>query len=400
CRDPALVGANLWTEKIVEYQPVWVNGANIVWAWDAWDHLVQYFDNTKPGYDTIAEHPELFDFNYTNGTASVDWLHNNGLDYDSIHDQIVFSSRQMCEIYIIDHSTTTAEAASHTGGNYGKGGDLLYRWGNPEAYGRGTLADRKLFYEHCPRWIPQGFPNAGRISIFNNGNNRPAGNYSSVDVIIPPTDANWNYTIAGVQAFGPDSAEWSYTDPVPTNFYDVAISGAFIMPNGNFIVTDGMNGKIFETDSNKTKLWEYKGTANGSGPATQGTNPSGTNIFKASFYDLSYGAFNGQTLTPGLPIEINPISYTCSMPMAGIDGKEIAEEVFVFPNPAKDIITVKLNSDAVVSCKLYDVSGRVVLSTRNTGGNFTIDVSKLGSGIYFLEVSGNGKRGVKKIIKE
>jgi hypothetical protein len=37
-------------------------------------------------------------------------------------------------LWVIDHQTTTAQAASHTGGRYNKGGDLLYRWGNPQTY--------------------------------------------------------------------------------------------------------------------------------------------------------------------------------------------------------------------------------------------------------------------------
>lgn len=58
----------------------------------------------------------------------------NGIDYNPVLDQIALSTHNLNEWYIIDHSTTTAEAATSSGGNSGKGGDLLYRWGNPAAY--------------------------------------------------------------------------------------------------------------------------------------------------------------------------------------------------------------------------------------------------------------------------
>ena len=104
-------------------------------------------------------------------------------------DQIMISVRSFGEFWIIDHATTTAEAAGHKGGRRGEGGDLLYRWGNPISYRAGTKADQRLFGQHDAQWIPRGYLGAGHVLIFNNGNERPAGNYSSVDEIVLPVDA-------------------------------------------------------------------------------------------------------------------------------------------------------------------------------------------------------------------
>jgi len=118
------------------------------------------------------------------GTSSGNWIHANAVEYNASLDQIVFSSRKMNEIYIIDHSTTTFEATTHVGGNSGKGGDFLWRWGNPINYGQGTATDQKLYGQHDPKWIPTGFPHAGKLSVFNNGTGRTPL-YSSIHIIIP-----------------------------------------------------------------------------------------------------------------------------------------------------------------------------------------------------------------------
>jgi hypothetical protein len=125
------MGSEMWSEKLIEIQPIGTDSGVIVWQWRAWDHLVQDADSTKPNYGVIADHPELLDINMgvLNSTTS-DWLHFNSLDYNAELDQIMVSSHEVSEVYIIDHSTTMEEAASHAGGNSGKGGDLLYRWGN------------------------------------------------------------------------------------------------------------------------------------------------------------------------------------------------------------------------------------------------------------------------------
>ncbi len=38
------------------------------------------------------------------------------------------------------------------------GGDLLYRWGNPQAYDAGSADDQTLFLQHDAQWIRPGLP--------------------------------------------------------------------------------------------------------------------------------------------------------------------------------------------------------------------------------------------------
>src|SRR6185295_12281811 len=89
--------------------------------------------------------------------------------------QIVLSSPHMSEIWILDHSTTSDEAASHEGGASGHGGDLLYRHGNPKNYGGGSAADQVFFGQHNIQWIKKGLPGAGHLLVFNNGAGRGPG---------------------------------------------------------------------------------------------------------------------------------------------------------------------------------------------------------------------------------
>ncbi|MBI2826572.1 MAG: aryl-sulfate sulfotransferase [Planctomycetia bacterium] len=273
-RDPNLPGPGyLYPDSIVEVQPDYVNGGGtIVWEWHIWDHLVQQFDATKSnwyGPTGVADHPELINLNYVSdpangGGAPEDWTHANGIDYNADLDQIVLSSREFSEFWIIDHSTTTAQAASHTGGRSGRGGDLLYRWGNPQAYNRGTANDRMLYFQHDPQWIPDGVPGAGDITVFNNGFGRPGTDYTSVEEITTPTpDANGNYPLTAGQAYGPATTTWTYNAPLE-NFSPI-ISGAQRLPNGNTLVDFGVNGTFIEVTQDGTQVWKYVNPYTGGG---------------------------------------------------------------------------------------------------------------------------------------
>ena len=245
----------LWPTEIVEVQPDGPTGGIIVWEWHLWDHLIQDVDPAKPNYGVVADHPELLDVNYLDVNEG-DWIHVNSIDYNPQLDQIIFSSQFLCEIFIIDHSTTTEEAAGHTGGRYGMGGDFLYRWGNPQTYDRGGPEDQHFFGCHSANWIDPGLPGEGNLIVFNNGN-RPGDDddYSSVEELVLPILPDGSYQLKDDAAFGPAEPAWLYDDPA--TFYGPFISGASRLPNGNTLVCEGPTGYLFEVTASGDTVWDH-----------------------------------------------------------------------------------------------------------------------------------------------
>ncbi len=262
-RDPSTLGdEGIWSEKVVELRPVGTNEVEVVWEWYVWDHLVQDFDDSKPNFGDPAINAGLIDINYDNDTVP-DWLHANAMAYNAELDQIMLSIPEFDEVWVIDHSTTTEEAASSEGGNAGRGGDLLYRWGNPMAYRRGTIDDRRLYYQHSPKWLKQG--DDWKIIVFNNGRTRPEGFISSVDIIATPWDGEFNYDLTSNEAYGPEQAEWTYTSETPTDLYSAFVSSAQVLPNGNILVCSGVQGDVFELNAQQERVWEYRVPVGGDG---------------------------------------------------------------------------------------------------------------------------------------
>ena len=248
----------MWVPAILELEP---STGNVVWEWHAWNHLIQDVDSTLDNYGIISEHPELIDINYgevgnsSPGSNDADWMHVNSIDYNEILDQIIFSSRNLNEIYIIDHSTTIEEASSNIGGNTNMGGNILYRWGNPVVYQRGDVNDQKLYSQHGVNWITEGYPNEGNIIFFNNGIERPEGNFSSIDILIPPINSANNYNINQNEAFGPITLLWSFNDN--ESFFSHRQCGAYQLINGNILVTVSSDLRIFEVNLDGEVVWNY-----------------------------------------------------------------------------------------------------------------------------------------------
>ncbi len=403
-RDPNLLDSNeLYNERIYEVQPVGTDQINVVWEWNVIDHVIQDFDNSKDNFGIVANNPGKVDINFLNDGLLDEvgnpvwepinnWLHINAIQYDEELDQILISSRRLSEIWAIDHSTTTAQAS-------GIAGDLLYRWGNPQAYDQGTETDRQLYGQHTPYYIPTGLQNERKIMIFNNGFHR-SPEYSEVLIIDPPVDNSGNYTYIPNSAYGPVSTDFRYPEIAPStdsDFFSGIVSSGRQLPNGNILICEGRGGRFFEIDENNVIVWEYKTPVNNNTGEVveQGfTGSVGALTFRAEKYGVDYPAFIGRDMTPGNPLELNFNITDCLNALN--DNQFEISSISIAPNPARDILNIN-STTAIDKVELYNVTGNKVSEYFNTN---SINVSNLEQGVYFSKIYSQGSITSQKIIKQ
>lgn len=296
-----LAGRKYFNHYIQEIKPTGPNSGEVVWEWHVLDHLVQDNDPDKPNYGSIAGNPGRLDLNYNLHLRPLtrNWSGLNTIAYNPVLDQIMLSSKGYGELWIIDHNTTTEEAA-------GPKGDLLYRWGNPQAYGAGGYEDQRLFRAHDNHWIPPGLPGEGNVLIFNNGDEYPERlrNYSSVDEIsLPPFEDN-AYPRDERYTFASSQLQWTHTAPNPTDFYIPRMSGAQRLPNGNTQICTS-RGTVFQVTPNGKTVWKYINPLQrgARGPVYQGTNIQNT-TYRAPWYPPDYVGLKDMDLTPKGPVEL------------------------------------------------------------------------------------------------
>ncbi|MEC3966301.1 aryl-sulfate sulfotransferase [Flagellimonas halotolerans] len=229
---------DLYPESILEINPT---TDEIVWEWHAKDHLIQDFDDTKLNFGEVAANPQLIDLNYVNA-ENGNIMHINGLGYDAINDLIFLSVNFYSEVWILDHSTTTEVAASHSGGNFGRGGDLVYRFGNPSAYGDDD-SERMFVNNHYPNLFEPG-----KMLIFTNGGD--LGQSTVYELGLPNA-----LTQESIPTLTSPEILWSFTD---TELYSPKVSGAVRLPNGNTLITEGDYG-IWEVTTEGEVVWKFSG---------------------------------------------------------------------------------------------------------------------------------------------
>lgn len=70
----------------------------------------------------------------------------------------------------------------------------------------------------------------------------------------------------------------------------------------------------------------------------------------------------------------------------------------IYPNPASSEITVK-SEQIINGISLFDLQGRLIISKPVLGHHATLNISTLPSGVYNLQIFGNGKKSTHRIVK-
>ncbi len=167
--------------------------------------------------------------------------------------------RAFSEFWIIDHSTTTAEAHGHTGGRSGRGGDLALPLGQSPGV---SSRHRRKFSGSSLHTVHTGSRGVVRA--------RDTSWYSTTASAVPesifhrstkssfPLTPRVDTSASQRLAFGPDKPVWSFTAPEKTDYFAPLMSSAQRLPNGDTMICDGVSGTLFEVTSDLKVVWRQK----------------------------------------------------------------------------------------------------------------------------------------------
>jgi hypothetical protein len=353
--------AGLLGDRIVEIDPKAEKGKEIVWEWRILDHVVPK--------EQAASHPEKISGSIVSSLWQNQWVHLNGLDYNPKTDLIVWSSRIFSECFVIDHSTTKEQAKGSSGGNYGKGGDILYRWGKPGNYGASGATTIECL--HSTTWIPEGYPGAGNIMFFHNN---IMAVKSQVVEIKPPLDAEGKFVLESGKPFGPVEPTWKYAPE--SDFYSRFMSSAMRMPSGHTVAHETF----------PTKSLPAEGTIPSEDSRIREVDPEGKTLWTYTLKLEGQNGFNAAKIMyyPGNYVGVRKL-LNLATPAHG--DSRLANSLVSGPNVRRIAGLIDFSNVKGCDIELFDIRGKKALSVAPKGASFLLKAGLVPKGVYCAKIT-------------
>jgi hypothetical protein len=213
--------------------------SKVTWEWVVSDHVDElHFD--KDAREAIHRGG--------GGRGGFDWFHMNSATYVGPNhwydagdkrfapENVIVSSRQASLIAIV-----------------ARDGKIVWQIGPDFGATPELRAIRQVIGQHNAHFIPKGLPGAGNLLVFDNGGASGYGRASAValegqNIYARPTSRVLEIDPVALKLV------WSYTAP---SFFATNISGAQRLANGNTLITEGPDGRIFEVNKDSAIVWEY-----------------------------------------------------------------------------------------------------------------------------------------------
>jgi hypothetical protein len=244
--NPKISDKPLLDDRIIEVD--WEG--KTLWEWLPNEHFDELgFDETAK--NLLFRDPALV------GTGRGDWLHINSIstlgpnrwyeqgDVRFHPDNIIWDARNANILAITDK----------------KSGKVIWRIGPDFSE---TSALEKLGWiigQHHLHMIPRGLPGEGNLLVFDNGG---WGGYGPPSPVSKYGINDKRRDYSRVIEFNPVTLEtvWEYTAQKAGfvdqyRFYSPYISAAQRLPNGNTLITEGSDGRLFEVTADYETVWEY-----------------------------------------------------------------------------------------------------------------------------------------------
>ncbi|HLF10834.1 MAG TPA: aryl-sulfate sulfotransferase [Gammaproteobacteria bacterium] len=219
----------------------------IVWQWHASDHVDEL------GFSAEARAVIHDNALFNEARGGSDWLHVNSATwlgpnrwYDAgdarFHpDNVIISAREANIIAIV-----------------ARDGAIVWRLGPDYRETAATQALGQIVGQHHPHFIPQGLPGAGNLLVFDNGG---TGGYGFANPIAPEGRGAVRRHFSRVLEIDPVTLEkvWEYAlvGQESYRFFSHYVSAAQRLPNGNTLITEGADGRVFEVTADGKIVWEY-----------------------------------------------------------------------------------------------------------------------------------------------
>jgi hypothetical protein len=182
------------------------------------------------------------------GRGGFDWFHMNSATYVGPNHWYDEGDKRFAPENVIVSSRAASIVAI-----VARDGKIVWQIGPDYSATPELRAIHQVIGQHHAHMIPKGLPGAGNLMVFDNGG---ASAYGRASAVAPEGQNTYARPTSRVLEIDPVTLKlvWSYTAPA---FFATNISGAQRLVNGNTLITEGPDGRLFEVNKDGAIVWEY-----------------------------------------------------------------------------------------------------------------------------------------------